>query len=137
MSNPYKPTYTSTQTALVERERKRLGERWSGDEFKKDQPRTFIIQFSHEELDGERLVDVFEARSASSSFSDTWRRETDSHSFSIEHGSRSFSVRVPHAYYLAQRRLPITVDASCLALTSVQTIGALLLVGAAYSLASE
>ena len=128
MSNPYRPKYTDDQDRRVRDSRKRLLARWVGTSFSETQPRSFRVAHSGEEIDNEgRLIDVFLASNASPAFSETWSVEIRKHRFEVEHGTRSFTVRVPHAYYLDARLLPCSVDWRCAATSSMYLVVALLL----------
>lgn len=133
MSNPYSPQYTTDQDQRVRNGRKRLLERWAAEKFSAGQPRGFRLEHQTSEIDREgRLIDVFRASNAAPAFSDVWAADLRQLAFSVEHGARMFEVRVPHTYYLLQRRLPCSVDGAC-ALTTVASLAmaAVCLVGAA------
>jgi len=112
--------------------RKRLLGRWTTDTFSVGQPRGFRVEHRTSEIDRDgRLLDVFRASNAAPAFTDVWDRELRSLNFAIEHGARLFDVRVPHDYYLAQRRLPCSTDAMCLTTTLVSLCTAAVLLVAA------
>ena len=132
MSNPYAPKYTADQDLRVRNGRKQLLERWAADKFSAGQPRSFRLEHRTSEIDRSgQLLDVFRASNCSAAFTGVWDAELRRLGFSVEHGARIFEVRVPHQYYLDQRRLPCSVDARCLMVTLASLgMAAFLLAGA-------
>jgi len=129
MSNLFRPKYTEYQNGRVYSGRKRLLERWATSKFTSDHTRTFRVEHRSEEIDDNgRLVDVFHASGATAAFPPIWVSEIDNHNFSVEHGARMFTVRVPHEFYMKTGCLPCSTDAACLLTTFVYVTVAAILV---------
>ena len=136
MSNPFRPKYTVYQNSRVYSGRKRLLERWATAKFTAGHARTFRVEHRSEEIDDDgRLVDVFHASGAAAAFPSVWIAEIDSHNFTVEHGARMFTVRVPHDFYMKTGCLPCSTDTACLLTTIMNTSVAAILLFIAAQLA--
>jgi len=126
--NPCWPAYTRDQTKRIVAGRAALLARWGTDTYT---PHPMRIVHSGEELDDNDVpVDVFTVRNAPPTLSAAWAR--DAGPFLIESERASFTVRVPHAHYLAVRQWCLGVDRVCAlnTLVYVATIAALLYIAA-------
>lgn len=133
--NPCWPAYTREQTKRIVTGRAALLARWSGDTYT---PHPMRVLHSGEELDESNVpVDVFTIRNAPPTLSVAWVR--DAGPFIIESGPASFTVRVPHAHYLAVRQWCLGVDRVCAlnTLVYVATIAALLYMAALIAAAPQ
>lgn len=132
-TNPFCPQYTAAQQHRIAAGRASLLARWRAAPYREGQPTTFGVVHDSEQLDGERLIDVFVASPAAPRFSEAWRREVETNgAFAVEHGARRFTLLVEHRYYLEQQRLPVSVDGACASRAALQAVAAVAVLYAAF-----
>lgn len=111
--NVYKPVLTPWQQERVNSGRIALVNRWNKAPFTDGQSKDFEAYFARELVDGDGGVDKFCVLNRSGTLSVKWAQEAEREGFRLEHDRNSFTVYVPHSYYLKKRGACMSWDRQC------------------------